>query len=65
MTHISILVYEEILLGNSNPDGIRKYLNISERSFRKAITRLYKKSLVQYNQTDNIYELKKNRMIGD
>jgi len=65
MTHTPILIYEEILSGNSNPDQICKSLEISEKSLRKAITRLYKKGLVQYNQTDNIYELKQNRMIGD
>jgi len=65
MLNIPIRIYKEISSGNSNPKQIYKSLGISEKSFRKALTRLYKRNLIQYNETDDIYELKQNRMIGD
>lgn len=58
--HTPILVLLHIIKKPSSKKEMAKELGKSEKSIAKAIGSLNKRGLVQYNQTDNVYEPKKN-----
>lgn len=59
--HTPILVLLHIQKKPSSKKELSKELNKSEKAITKAITSLNKMGLIQYNQTDNVYEPKNSK----
>ena len=58
--HVSIRLLMLLQDENLSLDDIMSRLNITKRSANKAIHMLKIRKLIQFNETDNLYELVKN-----